>query len=125
MPFTGDYPGEWTDYGIPGDVFACAEDGTMLHGVFQMIRGMSIQPIVQQAELMGHTVERFALKPAGRTAFPPRGFPLWGGVTELAHTIAAIDVFLRTQAHFHYHDYEIIPGVTPLRHAISRLNAVA
>lgn len=104
-------PSWWWDYADPGDMYACCPDdasGEMITSVYQAVARSNV---IGGHDTLAEQMLELLLNPVGEA------IPL------IKSIIKAIGFFGGgTAGHVHYHDREILPGITYLQHAINHLN---
>ncbi|SIL91146.1 putative peptidoglycan-binding domain-containing protein [Mycobacteroides abscessus subsp. abscessus] len=111
------------DYAIDGDMYCTTPDGTEggtnMRAVYKALTKMQIHDpgrdiisaLTGDPSLMRQLIKLF-------------GDPIKGGIG-LVDALFRLAKFAITGAHGRYWEYEVFPGVTPVRHAIETLNADA
>lgn len=103
-------PDFWWDYSDPGDMYTCTPDGVEGDDITSCYQMIAQSNIIGGSDTLEKQILQLLLNPTDNVI--PLAGAIFKAITFFGGGVAS---------HVHYHDREILPGVTYLNHAIGHL----
>ena len=107
---------DWLDYAFDEDMYPCARSDSYLSIGYDLAIGLQIHDVWGIAEWIKNQVVNGQLLPQLPDLPTPSGF------LKMANTLSTVARFLQINPHVQYDNWHIVPGWTPVSHAVNHLS---